>query len=280
MDLKARFIIEGFLAGLHASPFHGFSVEFSEHRKYVPGDDPALIDYHAWARTDKYYVRRFQAETNLSCYLLVDTSASMSYASRPGMTKLEYAICLSAALGYLMLRQQDSVGMVTFDDRIRAFVPPRSTRGQLNNLLALLARPTAGAPTDLAPALHQVARRIRKRSLFILFSDLLDDAPATLDALAHLAFGGHDIIVFQVLDPAESNFDLEGPLQLRDPETGEVVTTEARAVRHDYLQQLADMQQQYRQTLERLKADFVTVETSTPFDRALVSYLLNRRKRF
>ena len=196
------------------------------------------------------------------------------------MTKLEYATCLSAALGYLMLRQQDAVGLVTFDDRIRAFVPPRATRGQLNNLLALLAQPTAQAATALAPALHQVAQRIRKRSLFILFSDLLDDPAATLDALSHLAFGKHDIIVFQILDPAEARFNLDGPLELTDPETGDSVSADADAVRADYLARMADLQQQYRLKLERLKSDFVTVETSTPFDRALVSYLLNRRKRF
>jgi uncharacterized protein (DUF58 family) len=280
LDLKARFIVEGFLAGLHDSPYHGFSLEFSEHRKYVPGDDPAIIDYSAWARTDKYYVRKFQAETNLACYLLVDQSKSMDYASGRLMTKLEYAICTAAALGYLMTRQQDAVGLVTFDERITQFVPPKSSRAQLNRMLSILAQPPEGRGTALADVLHQVAARVRKRSLFVLFSDLLDDTPRVIEGLHHLRFRGHDLVVFHILDEAEAHLNLTGPVDLEDPETGDRVVTDAESIRADYLARLAAFKDSFRRELEGRRADFVPVDTSMPFDKALVSFLLNRRKRF
>lgn len=280
LDLKARFIVEGFLAGLHDSPYHGFSLEFSEHRKYVAGDDPNLIDYNAWARTDKYYVRKFQAETNLACYLLMDQSASMDYASGQRMTKLEYAICLAAALGYLMISQQDSVGLVTFDERITHFVPPKSNRKQLTNILSILARPPRASGTAVADVLHQVAARVRKRSLVVLFSDLLDDTQRVVEGLHHLRYRGHDVIVFHVLDEVEAHFDLSGPVRLEDPETGRRVATDPQDIRADYLARMDEFKGTFRRELEGQKADFVPVDTSMPFDKALVSFLLNRRKRF
>jgi uncharacterized protein (DUF58 family) len=280
LDLKARFIVEGFMAGLHDSPYHGFSVEFSEHRKYVPGDDPGLIDYNAWARTDKLYVRKYRAETNLSCHLLVDQSSSMDFASGAGLTKLEYAICLAAALGYLMTSQQDAVGLVTFDEQIRAFMPPHSTRRQLTSILAALARPPAGGKTRLAEVLHQVARRVPKRGLMILFSDLLDDETAVLEALHHILFRGHDLIVFHILDEMEANFSFTAPVRLEDPESGQSLTTDPESVRADYLERLAAFRARFRRELEGRKADFVPVDTSLPFDKALTSFLLSRRQKF
>ena len=280
LDLKARFIVEGFLAGLHASPYHGFSLEFSEHRKYVPGDDPALIDYSAWARTDKYYIRKFQAETNLACYLLVDQSKSMDFASGKLMTKLEYSVCVAAALGYLMIHQQDSVGLVTFDERITQFVPPKSSRAQLTTLLSILARRPGGRRTALGEVLHQVAARVRKRSLIILFSDLLDDTDRVVEGLHHLRYRGHDLVVFHILDEAEAHLKMTGPVDLEDPETGDRVVTHPESIRADYLARLAAFKDTFRRELEGRRADFVPVDTSMPFDKALVSFLLNRRKRF
>ena len=280
LDLKARFIVEGFLAGLHDSPYHGFSLEFSEHRKYVAGDDPALIDYAAWARTDKYYIRKFQAETNLACYLLVDQSASMDYASGEAMTKLEYSVCLAAALGYLMTRQQDAVGLVTFDEKITHFVPPKSSRAQLTSILSVLAQKPGGRTTAVADVLHQVAGRIRKRSLMVLFSDLLDDTERVIEALHHLRYRGHDLVVFHVLDEAEAHLGMTGPIDLEDPETGQRVMTDPESIRADYLARLEEFKNRFRRELEGQRADFVAVDTSTPFDKALVSFLLNRRKRF
>jgi len=280
LDLKARFIIEGFIAGLHDSPYHGFSVEFSEHRKYAPGDDLNLIDYNAWARTDKLYIRKYRAETNLACYLLVDQSRSMDFASGHGMTKLEYSLCLAAALGYMMTRQQDAVGLVTFDERIRQFISPKCNRRQLTHILGILARPPSGAGTHLAECVHQVAHRVRKRSLVILFSDLLDDVEQTLQALHHVRYRGHDLIVFHVLDEVEAHFPMTGSVELHDPETGQTVTTDPESIRADYLERLEAFKTRFHDELESQKADFVPVDTSMPFDKALMSYLLNRQKRF
>src|SRR3989440_3571431 len=181
LDLRAKFIVEGFLSGLHASPFHGFSVEFSEHRKYVPGDDLKDLDWNVFAKTDKYYLKKFEAETNLTGYLVMDLSASMAYTYRQELTKFEYAICLAAALGYLMIHQQDPVGLVTFDTRIRACLPPHSKRTQLGTILAVLANLKPSGQTDVAACLHQLAAIIRSKSLVMLFSDLLTDTVPLLE---------------------------------------------------------------------------------------------------
>src|SRR5438445_7850380 len=173
LDLRAKFIVEGFLSGLHASPFQGFSVEFSEHRKYVPGDDLKDLDWNIYAKTDKYYLKKFQAETNMIGYLVMDLSASMAYTYRQELTKFEYGICLAAALGYLMIHQQDPVGLVTFDTQVRASLPPHSKRTQLGNILSLLANLKPAGTTDLAASLHQLASMIRSKSLVMVFSDLL-----------------------------------------------------------------------------------------------------------
>src|ERR1700740_846486 len=175
LDLRAKFIVQGFLSGLHASPFHGFSVEFSEHRKYTPGDDLKDLDWNVYAKTDKYYLKKFQAETNVTGYLVMDLSASMAYTYRQELTKFEYAICLAAALGYLMVHTQDPVGLVTFDTRIQTCLPPRSKRTQLATILAVLANLKPSGETDVAQCVHQLAAMIRNRSLIVLFSDLLTD---------------------------------------------------------------------------------------------------------
>src|SRR5436309_12217492 len=171
LDLRAKFIVEGFLAGLHASPFHGFSVEFSEHRKYVPGDDLKDLDWTVYAKSDKYYLKKYQAETNLTGYLVMDLSASMAYTYRQELTKFEYGICLAAALGYLMIHQQDPVGLVTFDTHVRTCMPPRSKRTQLANILAILANLKPAGQTDVAGSLHQLAAMVRAKGLVMLFSD-------------------------------------------------------------------------------------------------------------
>src|SRR5438132_12732724 len=168
LDLRARFIVEGFLAGLHASPFQGFSVEFSEHRKYVPGEDIKDLDWNVYAKTERYYVKKFRAETNLTGYLVMDLSASMAYTYRQELTKFEYAICLAAALGYLMIHQQDPVGLVTFDTKIQTCLPPRSKRTQLGTMLAVLANLKPSGNTNVAHCLHQLAAMIRHKALVIL----------------------------------------------------------------------------------------------------------------
>jgi uncharacterized protein (DUF58 family) len=287
LDLKARFIVEGFLAGLHQSPFHGFSVEFAEHRKYVPGDDPRAIDWLVFAKTDRFYVRRYQAETNLDCYLLMDLSASMAYPppqqtdfAAGVMSKLDYAICIAASIGYLMIHQQDAVGLVTFDTAIRQFLPARSKRHHLTNILATLANARATGPTRLAEVLHEVADRVRKRSLMVLCSDLLTDPAPVIDALHHLRFRGHDVILIQILDISETTFPFAGRIRFEDLESDRTIPTDALAIRQRYLQALADFIETYREAAGKTQADFVQVNTAMTFDKALVEFLVSRKQRF
>ncbi|HEY6563307.1 MAG TPA: DUF58 domain-containing protein, partial [Pirellulaceae bacterium] len=220
LDLRAQFVVKGFLHGLHASPFHGFSVEFSEHRKYTAGDDPKGIDWLVYAKTDKYYVKKFEAETNITGYLVLDLSRSMGYTYQQPVTKFEYCISLAAALCYLMIQQQDPVGLVTFDTRVRNCLAPRSKRSQLGTLLSLLTRLRPEGGTDLGQSLAQLAAMLRHRCLLMVFSDLLVDPETLMAALRRLRHGGHDIILFHVLDEAEVSFPFRGPHELEDPETG------------------------------------------------------------
>jgi uncharacterized protein (DUF58 family) len=280
LDLRAKFIVEGFLAGLHASPYHGFSVEFSEHRKYVPGDDVRDIDWNVYAKTDKYYLRKYEAETNLTGYLVMDLSASMAYTYRQELTKFEYAICLAAALGYLMIHQQDPVGLVAFDTSIRTALPPRSKRTQLGNILGLLAGLKPAGPTDVATCLHQLAAMVRTKGLVMLFSDLLTDPDPVMQSLHHLRHRGHEIIVFHILDEAEVHFPFEGVIEFRDVEEERKLTLDAKGMRSDYLQALGEFRERYRTECARANIDYVPIDTSVSFDKALMEYLLSRQRRF
>lgn len=273
-------IIRGFLQGLHASPYHGFSVQFSEHRRYHRGDDPKLIDWLVYAKTDRYYVKRFEAETNLTGLLVMDLSRSMGYSHGTRMTKFEYSVCLAASLCYLMTMQQDPVGLITFSDRVNASLPPRSRRGHFADVLAHLSRLTPEGQTDLAGCLTRVAAMLRHSSLVMLFSDLLGDATETLSALARLRHGGHDVIVFHVLDQAEVDFPFSGPVAFEDPESGETIEVDAGGFRDQYLSELDAFRDIYRLGCGRLQIDYVPLSTEMPFDKALTEYLINRQSRF
>jgi uncharacterized protein (DUF58 family) len=280
LDLRAKFIVEGFLSGLHASPFHGFSVEFSEHRKYSAGDDLKDLDWNVFAKTDKYYIKKFEAETNLTGYLVMDLSGSMGYTYRQELTKFDYAICLAAALGYLMIHQQDPVGLVTFDTRIQASLPPKSKRTQLGTILAVLANLKPAGQTDVANCLHQLAAMIRHKSLVMLFSDLLTDPEPVLESLHHLRHRGNEIILFHVLDEAEVHFPFEGVIEFQDAEQPGKLTLDARGMREDYLKAIGDFQDYYRSECSKANIDYVPMDTSVSFDKALMEYLLRRQKRF
>jgi uncharacterized protein (DUF58 family) len=280
LDLRAQMVVRGFLQGLHASPYHGFSVEFSEHRRYTPGDDPKDIDWVAYAKTGKYYVKKFEAETNITGYLAIDLSQSMNYTYRQSLTKLDYSICLAAALAYLMISQQDPVGLVTFDTKLGACVPPRSRRGQLPTILSQLTRLKVSGQTDLAGSLAQLSAMLRHRSLLMLFSDLLTDQESMLRAFRNLRHAGHDIIVFHVLDEAEVTFPFQGNLRMRDPETGEVEPVLAADAAADYRSRIKAFRETLKQRLSESRIDYVPLDTSQPYDRALMEYLLRRRNRF
>jgi uncharacterized protein (DUF58 family) len=280
LDLRAKFIVEGLLAGLHASPFQGFSVEFSEHRRYEPGDDPKDIDWQVFARTDRIYIKRYQAETNITGYLLMDLSRSMGYTYRQNLTKFDYAICLAAAISYLMVHQQDPVGLMTFDDTLKASLPARSRRTHFGDILSVLQRCKPTGNTDIAGNLRRVASMIRHRSLMMLMSDLLADPDEIIDAIRMLRFRGHDVIVFHILDEAEVTFPFTGSVDLLEPESTDHVIVDAAGIRADYLAALHELRERFRTVCAAIGADYVPLDTSMPFDKALVEYLSQRQARF
>jgi uncharacterized protein (DUF58 family) len=279
LDLRAKFIVEGFIAGLHASPFQGFSVEFSEHRKYSPGDNISDIDWNVFAKTDRFYVKKFQAETNLTGYLVMDLSGSMGYTYRQELTKFEYSISLAAALCYLMIHQQDPVGLIAFDQKVRQSLAPGSKRSQLGNILSLLAKLKPTGTTEIEASLNQVASMIRHRSLVMLFSDLLGDPATILKAIHRLRFSGNDLIIFHILDEAEEKFPFEGMCRLEDNETNEMLEVDAEAIKADYLDEVAKFRSSYKNECVRARVDYVPLHTGMPFDKALMSYLLTRQAR-
>ncbi len=279
LDLRAKFIVEGFISGLHASPFQGFSVEFSEHRKYSSGDNISDIDWNVYAKTDRFYIKKFQAETNLTGYMVMDLSGSMGYTYRQELTKFEYGICLAAALSYLMIHQQDPVGVIAFDRRVSQSLAPGSKRSQLGNILSLLSRLKPAGTTHIESSLMQVASMLKHRSLVLLFSDLLGDPESILKSLYRLRFAGHDVIIFQILDEAEALFPFEGLLRLEDNETNETIEVDADAVKADYLEEVEKFRTHYKTECVRARIDFVPLHTGMPFDKALMSYLRTRQAR-
>lgn len=279
LDLRAQFIVKGFLQGMHASPFQGFSVEFSEHRKYTQGDDPKDIDWLAYAKTDRYYVKKFEAETNITGYLAMDLSASMAYTYRQDLTKFDYAICLAAALTYLMIHQNDPVGLVTFGEKINASLPPKSKRTQIGTILSLLANLKPAGETDIAHSLTQLAAMLKHASLVMVFSDLLNDDEQVIRSLRQLRHGGHDVILFHVLDEAEVEFPFRGLVELEDPETNQTMQLDADGFRSDYCEELQAFRETYRRECFQSGIDYVPLDTSMPFDRALTEYLATRRQR-
>jgi uncharacterized protein (DUF58 family) len=280
LDLRAQFIVKGFLQGLHASPYQGFSVEFSEHRRYAPGDDPKDIDWLVYAKTDKHYVKKFEAETNITGYLVVDASASMAYTYRQSITKLDYSISLAAALCWLMVHQQDPCGLMVFDEKVTTSLPARSRRSQIAQVLSLLSKVTPSGKTDVARSLVQVAAMLRHRSLVMVFSDLLADPEPVRESLLRLRHGGHDVILFHVLDEAEVKFPFEGMVELDEPETRDKLVLDADAARAGYVAAVEAFRAGYKGWCFRAGVDYVPLDTSMQFDTALVEYLHSRRGRF
>jgi uncharacterized protein (DUF58 family) len=275
--LLARVVVEGFLNGLHKSPFHGLSVEFAEHREYVAGDDLRYLDWALYARTDHYYIKRFEEETNLRCTILLDRSASMSYGTGT-LTKWDYACFLASCLAYLMVRQQDAVGLTLFGARPGAFVQPRCRRSHLRQVMATMVRQAPAGDTDVAASLRAAIRKLKRRGLVVVISDLIDEPDATLKALRLLAGHRHDVIVFHVQDATELDFSFQGPALFRDLETGEEMEIDPAALRDDYVRQMQELCDYYRKGLAELGVDYQLVNTKEPYDKALTAYL-NRRSR-
>jgi uncharacterized protein (DUF58 family) len=277
IDLKARTIVEGFLTGLHRSPYKGFSVEFAEYRQYLPGDDLATLDWKVFARSDKHFVKKYEEETNLTCHLMLDVSGSMGYGSGD-ITKLQYASYLAGALAYLMHRQRDSFGLIEFDDGIAALLPASARAGHLRTLLLALERVEIGARTNVAKPLHDLAAAVRKRGMVVLISDLLDEPSNVLDGLKHFRYRGTDVIVFHILDPYELKFPFEQAARFRDMETAEEVAAVPSSIRQDYIDKVQARIAFYRKELGLAGIDYCQLDTSQPLELGLMSYLMTRRR--
>ena len=278
MEMRARMVVEGFIAGLHKSPYHGFSVEFAEHRQYMPGDNIRDIDWKVYAKSDRYYIKQYEEETNLKAYLLLDCSASMAYHSGERVTKLDYAGLLSGALSYMMLRQRDAVGLVTFDERMRRYIPPRSKSGHLHILLSEIARQTPSERTDVSTVLHEMAERIKRRGLVIVMSDLLDEAGRIISGLKHFRYNKHEVIVFHILDPRERDFAFPREAIFKDMETGEELTTLPYQIKKHYSRQVREFSDEIAAACRQSNIDYYPIDTATPFDKALYAFLSKRER--
>ncbi|MBU8922393.1 MAG: DUF58 domain-containing protein [Bacteroidales bacterium] len=277
MDLRARLIVEGFIAGLHRSPYHGFSVEFAEYRQYNDGESVRDIDWKIYARTDRYYTKIFEDETNLKATLLLDRSASMDFGTGWG-TKLNYGALLCAALAYLMIKQRDAVGLALFDEKINTIIPHRSIRRHLFFLMKELEGVTPGARTEISSTLHEMAERIRRRGLIVLVSDLFDDPESIMNGLKHFRHRGHEIVLFHILDPMEMSLDYDGEVTFVDRETGEKMRTQPWFIKTGYSKDMGAWLELLENGCKKNAIDYNRVKTDTPFDKALVSYLNKRRR--
>ncbi len=277
LEMIARFVVEGFITGLHKSPYHGFSVEFAEHRPYMPGDPIRNIDWKVYGRTSRFYVKRFEEETNLKAYLILDSSASMTYASGK-ISKFKYGCYLAASLAHLLIHQKDAAGLALFDTRVRKLLVPRATRSYLKTIEETLSRAAPGGETDIASNLHLIAERLVRRGLVILISDLFDDPDKVMTGLKHFRHRQHEVIVFHVLDPQERELNFQGDVLFEDLESGERLSTQPWHIRREYQKEISHFIDRYRKSCREHQIDHVLLDTRTPFEIALMEYLVKRTK--
>jgi uncharacterized protein (DUF58 family) len=277
LNVVARSVVEGFISGLHRSPHHGFSVEFSEHRPYTPGDELRHLDWIAYAKTDRFYIKQYEQETNLRAYILLDCSGSMNYSSGRGMTKLEYGSFLAATMAYLMTRQQDVVGLVAFDHEIRLHMPPGGSPAHVNEMCRRLEHLKTGGVTRLAKPFHDLAEMIKRRGLIIVISDLYDDESEVIKALRHFRHKKHGLILFHVLDAAELEFPFTKLTQFHDLETDERYQVDPKAVREAYLTEMRAFIDRYKKACSEADSEYVLTDTSVPYGFLLRSYLARRQ---
>ena len=274
--LRARLAVEGYYSGIHKSPYHGFNVEFAEYREYAPGDDLRYLDWRVLARSDRVFIKQFEAETNLSCYILLDGSGSMDFGSN-GETRLDYGAGLAAALALLMLRQGDQAGLVVFDRGVRQFIPPRGNARHFGSIVDGLERLKPGEDTDISAVLHQIAERVRRRSLVILISDLFDDVERVMRGLQHFRHRHHEVIVLHLLDDAELAFPFERVSLFEGIERGEEVVLDPRVVAEGYRRRFQAFLDEVRRGCLEKNIDYQRMMLSEPFDKALTNYLARRR---
>ena len=278
LELRARIVVQGFWNGIHASPYHGFSVEFSEYRQYVPGDDPRYVDWRVYARSARYYIKKFEDETNLRCHLLIDQSRSMTFGS-DDWTKAEYAHTLAATLAYFLFQQGDAVGLLSFDEGIRDYLPARNRPGHLRQLMLSLEKPAAGQSTSISKPLERIVELVNKRGLMVLISDLLAPVEELEEKLGRLTASGHDVAVFRILDPREIDFDFEDALLFHDVESEKDLFIEPAAAKRNYLKRFTEHGDAARAICQKLGVDYLPVITDEPLDQVLSNYLRQRQQR-
>jgi len=278
IELIARLVVEGFLVGLHKSPYHGFSVEFAEYRQYNPGDPPKSIDWKVYARTDKFFVKEFEEETNLRSYILLDKSASMGFSHGGRITKFDYARYLAAALAYLMVRQKDAVGLLTFDEHPDDLIPASMTRVQLMELLKVLAKAAPSGKTKIDTTFLAVADKLKRRGLIILISDLLDDPERTISAVKHFRHRKNEVVIFHILDPSEIDFDFKREARFVDMETGNKIPVQPWMIRDEYREKAKKFFELLKYRCQEFDIDYNLLTTDTPYDIALLAYLHKRQK--
>lgn len=279
LELVARTVVEGFISGLHRSPHLGFSVNFAEYRPYRPGDDIRKIDWRVFGRMDRFFVKEYEGETNTSVHLLLDCSRSMGYGSL-GLTKFEYGQFLAASLGYFAFRQRDSIGFVSFDEQVQEFVPARGSMGHLNTVLHTIERTRLGERTKFLEPLVAISERIRRRGIIALISDLYDESGRVMDGLRRLALRGNDVVVFQLLDPTELQFDFSESAQFIDMETRSDMHVVPEYYRQEYCRIIREQVAHYESECQKDRIDFALLDISEPLDRALFSYLLRRQQMY
>ena len=277
LSMRAKMVVEGYIIGQHRSPYHGFSVEFAEHRSYEPGDEVRHIDWKLYGKTNRLYVKRYEEETNLRAHLILDTSKSMDYTSGK-VSKLQYGSYLLAALSYLMIRQQDAAGVVLFDESIRSFIPPKSNPSHLNTLLNVLDVNTPGTDTKIEPVLHEMAERIKKRGLVIIISDLFDEPDNIINGLKHFRHSKQEVILFHILDRNELEFDFNSRTKFVDMESGEELTTDPWHVKNDYKNLIENLQDYYKTQCRLNLIDYVPLFTDDSLDKGLNEYFNKRQK--
>ncbi len=279
IQLRARSVVEGFMQGLHRSPYIGFSVEFSSHREYVPGDDPRHVDWRVFARQRRLYVKEYSAETNMNVYLMLDVSGSMECANT-GRSKLHYGSALAAALAHLALKQHDAVGLTLFADEVLTHIPPRAKAHQLDDILHAIAASEARPISNAAKALHQAAELARRRGMVVIISDLFDDVDAIISGLEHLRFRNHEVLILHVLDPWERDLPLDGNIRFHDLETGEELITQAEGIQARYRQAIGEWRDRLDTECQNCAVDRVEMTTDDPLDQVLLDYLVKRSKSY
>jgi uncharacterized protein (DUF58 family) len=277
LPLLSRRVVEGFISGLHKSPFRGFSVEFADHREYVPGDDLKFLDWLLFARTDHYYIKRSEEETNVRCFVLLDRSGSMAFGTND-LTKWDYSCFLASCLSYLMFKQQDAVGLALFSSKPDALVPPRCRSTHLHHLMRVMVQNPPAGPSNLPASLQALVRRLKRRSLVVIISDLIDDPEETLRSIRLIGAHRHDVIVFHVQDAAEMEFTFEGAALFRDLESGEEMEVDPATIRQVYLEKIQELTAFYQKGLTEVGIDYQPINTRQPYDIALASYLRRRAK--